>query len=119
VSSSSGYANGVFGIFVDGDFDVLKSDLASGNGSAGVLVDGYGATIGSSTSSENTGPGIHVDGDASTIKSNRADANGYNTASSDLVGLGIFVENYIQQPIGKNVATANDDPADCNPASLC
>lgn len=119
VTSSTGSANGAFGIFVDGDFDSVKSSTAVGNGNSGIEADGFSDAVGSSTASENTGGGIHVDGDAATIAHNRAEVNGFDTTSSDLMGLGIFAENYTTPPVGSNTAHANDDPAECAPASLC
>jgi hypothetical protein len=111
----------VFGIFLDGDFDTAKSSTAVGNGGSGIEMDGADDVASSSTASENTGAGIHANGDAPTISHNRAEANGFNTGSpsSDLAGLGIFAENYTTPPVGTNVADANDDPAECSPASLC
>jgi len=119
VTTSTAYGNGIFGIFIDGDFGVVKSATARGNASAGIEVDGFAGSVTSSTASGNTGPGIHVDGDAATIAHNRAEVNGFDTTSSDLMGLGVFAENYTTPPVGTNTADANDDPAECAPASLC
>ncbi len=119
VTSSTATGNSR-GIFLDGDFDGVKSSTMSGNGT-GIVVDGTFGTITSSTASENSIVGIHVDGDAPTISHNRAETNGFDTASpsSDLSGLGILAENFTTPPVGTNVAHANDDPAECSPASLC
>ncbi len=39
--------------------------------------------------------------------------------ASGLVGLGIYVTNYATAPVGTNIARGNDQPAQCDPASLC
>jgi hypothetical protein len=76
---------------------------------------------GRASASRNIIVGIHVDGDAPTISHNRAEADGFDTASpsSDFTGLGILAENYTTPPVGTNTADTNDDPAECSPVSLC
>lgn len=58
-------------------------------------------------------------GDAAALQGNRADGNGFLAGASDDFGLGIEVTGFTTAPIGTNVALGNDDPAECNPASLC
>jgi parallel beta-helix repeat protein len=98
--------------------------IARANGGDGIHVRGGTNTVTSSDASENTGHGIHSDGSGPTIDRNRTVANGYAgsgaSAVSDLVGNGILAENFSPTPpLGKNTAYANDDPAECSPASLC
>lgn len=58
-------------------------------------------------------------GDAAALQGNGADGNGFPAGASDDSGLGIEVTGFTTAPIGTNVALGNDDPAECNPASLC
>jgi hypothetical protein len=50
---------------------------------------------------------------------NRADGNGFVGGVSDGLGLGIRVQNFTTAPVGTNLARGNDDPAECDPGSLC
>jgi hypothetical protein len=58
---------------------------------------------------------------ASGLGRNQAVANGYPpNGNSYLVGNGVLAEHFSPtSPLGKNTTFANDDPAQCNPASLC
>ena len=119
VKSSAAFGNNNVGIFISGNFARIQSSTASGNDQDGIHVDGSGARIQSSTASGNDAHGIHVAGDAALITGIHADGNGYAGSTTDSSGLGINVTNYTTAPVGKNTARGNDDPAECQPASLC
>jgi len=54
------------------------------------------------------------------VLGNRVHGNGFSPVGvSDLSGLGIGVNFVAAAPVGTNVALGNDNPAECNPASLC
>jgi len=123
ITSSTANGNAFSGIQLgDGsDFAMIKSSNASGNGDNGIVIpEGSSASISSSTASGNATEGIRVDGDAARLKGNHTDANGFQGGNaSDHFGLGIRVAGFTIPPTGTNVAHANDDPAECLPASLC
>jgi hypothetical protein len=103
----------------DGDSAKVTSTTASGNGASGLFVGGNSASIGSTTASGNQVYGIDLSGDQGALKGNRADGNSFAGGVSDGFGLGIRVENFTTAPVGTNLARANDDPAECDPGSLC
>ena len=119
VQSSTASGNATAGIFVGGDFARIKSSTAAGSSTLGFEVIGDSAQVTSSIAAGNGVDGIYVNGDAPSIKGNHADGNGFATGASDLAGLGIHALNYTTAPVGKNIARANDDPTDCQPALLC
>jgi len=82
-------------------------------------VGGDSVSIQASTFSGNGFEGIFVGGEGSVIKGDRAEANGFAGAESDLVRLGIVVTGFTTFPKGTNVARGNDDPAQCMPSTLC
>jgi hypothetical protein len=108
----------VVGINAGGASASVKSSTATGNGILGINIDGPSASLISSASGNGEG-GISVNGDATQIRGNRAEANGFAGGSSDLAGLGIVAFGYTKAPVGTNIARGNDDPTECNPASLC
>jgi hypothetical protein len=85
------------GVYTEGDFISVKSTKASGNG----------------------GHGIYVSGDTATLKGNRVEGNGFPGGSSDGLGQGILVQGFATAPAGTNIARGNDDPANCQPSSIC
>ena len=119
VKSSSAAGNATFGFDLQGNATSVTSSTASGNGQSGIWIKGDSASVKGMKASGNGAHGIVVIGDAATLTGNRADANGFPGAVSDNYGLGIYVDTYLTAPVGKNVARANDGPADCQPASLC
>ena len=52
-----------------------------------------------------------------TIDKNTTNGNGFDNGESDAVGLGVFAP--AGTPGSSNKASANDDAAECDPASLC
>jgi Right handed beta helix region len=121
VKSSTASANSVYGMVIEGVSAKIQSSTASGNFVHGIDVVGDSATVRSTTASGNVALGISVKGEAAVIKGNQAQANGYDpTGGYNLSGLGIDVSGYATTaPVGTNVALGNDDPAECEPASLC
>ena len=119
VKSSTAVGNAGYGIVVSGDAASVTSASANGNKAVGIRVVGALASIKSSTTSGNGGHGIAVSGDATVLKGNRAEANGFPGGNSDGAGLGIENTSFTTPPVGTNVDRGNDDPAECNPASLC
>jgi|KBSMisStandDraft_5_1062788.scaffolds.fasta_scaffold72020_2 large repetitive protein len=121
VIQSSTASGNLDGVEINGASDGIQSSTASGNGSYGIIGSGAGAvSVRSSTASGNGTAGIFFNGNSAELKSNRAEANGFAGGSdSDLVGLGIYVTNYATAPVGTNIARGNDQPAQCDPASLC
>ncbi len=119
VQASIADGNGIAGIELDGASSSVKSSSASTNSVAGLVVNGTAGSIRSSTASANGSYGIYSNGDAPVLRSNRAEANGFPGGVSDLTGLGAYATGYTTPPAGTNVARGNDDPAECNPASLC
>jgi parallel beta-helix repeat protein len=135
VKSSVATSNGAEGILLGGQSTSVKSSSAIGNGSDGInLSNGGSQTVTSSLAVGNTGIGIHVlansnasikgstasgngshgiviTGTGGQIKSNHADGNGFVSP-----GLGIVAGS---DTIGTNLARGNQDPAECDPASLC
>ena len=108
------------GILIGGDSGKIQSSSAVGNGSFGIFITGDSGSVSSSTASGNGVHGVEVLGDAAKLSGNRAEANGFAGGSaSDLTGLGIFVPGSTTAPVGTNVARGNDDPAECDPTSLC
>lgn len=119
VSSSTATGNGFYGFDIAGSSAAIATSTAAGNLRAGFNIRGSSARIRSSIASGNSDGGILVDGSGATIKGNEAEANGFSAGASDLLGLGISVTGFQISPKGKNVARGNDDPAECNPGSLC
>lgn len=117
LSSASRNVNG--GFVVNGDSASIKATTAFGNGSDGIFVSGSSAAIQSSTAAGNGGRGIAVFGSAPSLRGNHANANGFAGGASDLTGLGISAAGFTTAPVGTNTAQGNDDPAECQPASLC
>jgi large repetitive protein len=120
VQSVTAVGNADIGILATGAGASVKSSTASGNGFFGIDVNGDGASVKSSTASGNANLGIYVLGDAAAVSGNRAEANGYSDGDTDGGhGLGIVVTGFTTPPTGRNVALGNDDPAECDPSSLC
>ena len=117
IQSSTASGNGDTGVNAVGGSASIKSMAASGN-YLGIRIIGNSGSIKSSTASGNHGYGITVSGNAASLKSNYTDGNGF-AGGSDLGGLGINVTNYTTPPVGKNTARGNDDPSECQPATLC
>jgi hypothetical protein len=146
VTSSAAYGNGQVGIFVLGDHAQVKSSIGSGNnegiqvigdfakvtsaqavGNAfdGINIQGNSGVVKSSTASGNSFVGILV-GEiccgtvpASVVSANKAYGNGFIDGVSDLSGRGIAVGFVSTPPVGRNVSRGNDNPDECDPASLC
>ena len=117
IRSSTTSSNGDNGINIDGAAPKITSVISSGNRSTGIFANH--ATLGSvksSTVSGNGDDGMVISGTGAQVKGNRAEGNGFPNGVSDLSGLGI---NVLRAVPGKNYARGNDDPAECNPASLC
>jgi hypothetical protein len=119
VKSSNAVDNAMYGFYLEGDSTSVTSSTASGNSWNGLLVVGNSASVKSTKAFGNAWRGITVLGNAAAVSGNRADGNGFEGHSSDGLGLGIFVGNYTAAPVGTNVAGGNDDPARCQPSSLC
>ena len=116
----SSTASGNFdGIRVRGDAPTVTSSTVSGNKDDGMDIEGDGAVVRSSSASDNSGVGIFVSGNSASLTGNQATLNGFLNYASDLSGLGIDVSFTSIAPVGTNTALANDDPAECSPASLC
>ena len=90
---------------------------ASGNFARGIVITGNTASVKSSTAAGNGVEGIEVDGEAAKLSSNAATGNGYQV--HDHTGLGISVSYISAPPAGKNTASGNDDPEECNLTFLC
>ena len=121
-STASGntlYPSVSVGIHVDGNAASIKSSTASGNAAEGIYVWGDEASIQSSTAIGNYDHGIQIHGDAAKVKGNQTDGNGFAAGGSDFSALGIVVTDFTTAPEGVNSAHGNDDPVECNPASLC
>ena len=119
VRSSTASGNAENGIAVGGASASVKSSAASGNGQTGISVSGTSVSVSSSVASGNAMTGIGVSGDAAVITGNRAETNGFAFGASDHNGFGIYATGYTTAPVGTNVARGNDDPSECQPASLC
>jgi hypothetical protein len=128
VASSRIKRNGLDGVFIRGGLPVVTSSIASFNDRDGVHIEGGAARVRSSEASHNGNDGVEVSGDAAKIgklsggpsaDKNQADGNGFGDGLPDL-GQGYFVSDYATTaPVGRNEASGNDDPAECNPATLC
>jgi hypothetical protein len=117
---SSAASGNLDGIDIGGNSGKIQSSSAFGNGSFGIFITGDSGSVSSSTASGNGVHGVEVNGDAARLSGNRAEADGFAGGSaSDLTGLGIFATGYTTAPVGTNVARGNDDPAECDPTSLC
>jgi hypothetical protein len=118
VKSSTAAGNPFIGVSVQGDSSRVTSATATGS-QYGISITGAGASVKSSTASGNSLFGIWIDGNAAKVSGNHADGNGVPGGVPDLGGLGISVTGYATPPAGKNTARGNDDPRECDPASLC
>jgi hypothetical protein len=118
IKSSTVSGNTFIGVSISGDAGRITSTDASGS-QYGISIAGAGASVKSSTVTGNGLEGIVVNGDAAKISGNHADGNGFYGGATDLGGLGIHVQGYVKAPAGKNTARGNDDPDDCEPASVC
>jgi hypothetical protein len=116
IKSSTAVANNPNGIRLEGDAPSVVGSSASGNALYGVYVNGQSAVVKSNTSVGNASHGIAILGDDPTVTGNRANGNGLPGGVSDGFGLGIFATDL---PVGTNVALGNDDPAECDPSTLC
>lgn len=119
IQSVTATRNGGQGITVHGNSESVKSSTSDGNDSFGIVAIGNSAKITASAASGNVLEGIRVDGDAAKVTGNQTDGNGFDVGVSDLSGLGIDVTGYTTAPSGTNIASGNDDLADCSPAFLC
>jgi putative surface-exposed virulence protein len=119
VKSSSAAGNALNGFYLEGDSTSVSSSTASGNAGHGLVVVGISASVKSTKASGNGGHGIYVSGDAATLTRNRAEGNGFQGGGSDGIGQGILVQGFATAPAGTNLARGNDDPANCQPSSLC
>jgi len=125
VSSSQALGNRYEGINIHGSSIRVFSSQASGNGLDGIDLFGTSVRIRSSTASGNGEVGIGIWGDAPKIGQlpgrrrsdrNHADADGFRGGYA----LGIYTEAYTTTaPVGRNEASGNEDPMECNPVSLC
>jgi hypothetical protein len=117
IKSSTTSSNGGNGINIDGAASKITSVISSGNRSRGIsVIHGTLASVRSSSVSGNGDDGMVVSGTGAQVKGNRAEGNGFANGVSDSSGLGI---NVLRAVTGKNYARGNDDPAECNPATLC
>ena len=128
VSSSQALGNGSNGIVIEGGSARVSSSKALGNGSTGIVIEGGSARVRSSRASGNDLRGIEVSGDAPRIGQtpggpasdrNHADANSFPDGVSNGGGVGIFAHTFTTAPVGRNEASGNDNPAECDPSSLC
>jgi hypothetical protein len=130
VKSTRASANGHNGISISGASASVTSSQADANEGDGIHIVGSNARVRSSRSSSNDDDGIDVEGDSAKIGQlrggrssdrNHADANGFPDGASDGFGQGYYVHGFsiAQPPTGRNEARSNDDPAQCNPATLC
>jgi hypothetical protein len=128
VASSRIKRNGQDGVFIRGALPVVTSSIASFNARDGIYIEGGAARVRASKASRNGNDGVEVSGNAAKIgrlsggpssDKNQADNNGFDDGLPDL-GQGYFVRDFATTaPIGRNEANGNDDPAECNPATLC
>jgi hypothetical protein len=119
VKSSSALANTGSGFALHGDSTSVASSTASGNLWNGLYTEGNSISVSSTKASGNGGHGIYVSGDAATLTRNRTEGNGFQGGGSDGIGQGILVQGFATAPTGTNLARGNDDPANCQPSSLC
>lgn len=119
VASTTSVGNTADGIIVAGDGTSIKSSTVAGNGDRGIVVAGDAATIKSTRASGNGGVGIVLNGNGPSISGNTTDGNGFAGGVANSIGLGVNITGFTTAPKGKNVARGNDDPAECNPSSLC
>jgi hypothetical protein len=120
ITSSTVFGNGSDGIALHGDLGNVMLSTASGNLERGIVIVGANVLVKASSAFGNGTAGIFVAGDAAAVRGNFADGNGYYAFASDLVGPGILVTGWATNgPVGTNTARGNDDPAECDPASLC
>ena len=119
VASTTSVGNTADGIIVAGDGTSIKSSTVAGNGDRGIVVAGDAASIKSTRASGNGGVGIVLNGDGPSISGNTTDGNGFAGGVANSIGLGVNITGFTTAPKGRNVARGNDDPADCNPSSLC
>jgi hypothetical protein len=120
VVASRAYGNDGRGVHLQGNKPRVVSTRSRGNESYGIEADGDDARVLLSVASNNIGDGIFVAGERATINDNHADGNGYEPGTApDDVGLGIYVVFATEGPVGSNVARGNDDPDECDPATLC
>ncbi len=109
--------NGTAGIDVDGTGAVLERNRAHGNFTAGIATSGNGHRISTNDARGNGTHGIFVAGaDPTTVLlfGNATYGNGHRVSNE--TGLGISAPS---QRGRDNRADANDDPAECEPVTLC
>ncbi len=130
VTSSQASGNGANGIAITGNSASVASSQANGNEIDGIHIDGTKARIRASVASTNDDDGVDISGASARIGQqrggpssdrNQADFNGFPDGASDGFGQGFFVDSFTLAtvPVGRNEASANDDPAECNPIHLC
>jgi hypothetical protein len=115
-SADGNHTDGIYGPFASAA--KIQSSDASGNCLNGFDLAGVRQTIRGSTASGNGFVGFYIDGDLAQIRGNRAEGNGFH-GGSDGSGVGILNVDYAVAPVSSNIARGNDDPAECDPVTLC
>ena len=128
VAGGQARGNGGNGLYLFGGSERVTTSRASGNGKDGIHIEGSRASVLSSRANSNDDDGVDIAGEAAKVgrvggapssDRNHADANGFNGGLSDGFGQGYFVHGFMTAPVGLNEASGNDDPAGCNPSTLC
>lgn len=110
--------NGTGIILGNGNAAIATGNRVSSSVGVGIQVDaGAGHQLTENVVTKNGSHGILAAVNALTIQSNKANGNGVVDHVRDGVGLGILAP--VGTPGSDNQARGNDDPAECDPASLC
>jgi parallel beta-helix repeat protein len=107
------------GIDYAGERGVVQGNRSIGNG-IGIVIDSGSSRslVLGNVAKGNDGGGIFVSGSRARIDDNVANGNGYDDGNPG-AGLGIDASGVTDAVSGKNKAVGNDDPAQCDPATIC
>jgi parallel beta-helix repeat protein len=122
VRGNNASGNSWTGIEVTGIDNRTIGNVARGNGQDGIsiVVSSGTATVRGNRANGNAEQGILAAGPNAKITDNVTKANGFATPGpGDQSGLGIDASGVNTVSGSGNVAVGNDDPDECDPASLC
>ena len=117
ISGNRARSNTEDGIIASGSPVLVANNRANGNALNGITVQGAGPRIRENIANGNGVHGIRDEATGAVIRENITKANGF--APDDGTGLGIDASSDATVRGGANIARANDDTRQCDPAFLC
>ncbi len=120
VVGNTANANGESGIIaLDGERLTFRGNRTDNNEESGIFVfeSVTPVSVSKNTANGNGELGIGVQAAVASLRMNRAGGNGLRNGIDDDTGLGVFADGTVSG--SRNVARGNDDPRECDPATIC